>query len=360
VSFAYDLNGNLTSDGSDTYTWNARDELTAIGGSTSATFAYDALGRRRAKTVSGTTTDFLYDGWSLVQELSGGSPTANLLGGTGIDEILTRTDGTGTMSFLADPLGSNVALADSNGTVQTSYTYDPFGQATVTGAATNNSVTFTGRESDGTGLMFYRARYYDPRRQRFLEGDPVGFGGGSVNLYTYVNNRPTMLTDPTGKNPLIVLPVVGCIAGGIGAGAMSGWSARKMALGCAVGALIGLGAGAGLAGEAVAEGTAAAEGTGTAAAEGDAAAAEAQASQSSAQNLSSKIVRQMEQRGWTQDLIEEAKASGQRVPTTNYANGNPATRYISPTTGQSVVIDDVTGDVIHVGGPGFKYPGGGL
>jgi hypothetical protein len=38
--------------------------------------------------------------------------------------------------------------------VQTSYTYEPFGQATVTGAATGNSAMFTGREADGTGLMF--------------------------------------------------------------------------------------------------------------------------------------------------------------------------------------------------------------
>ena len=44
----------------------------------------------------------------------------------------------------------------------------------------------------------------------------------------------------------------------------------------------------------------------------------------------------------------------------NKANGNPATRYVNPDTGQSVVIDDVTGQLIHVGGPGFKYgPGSG-
>ena len=41
-------------------------------------------------------------------------------------------------------------------------------------------------------------------------------------------------------------------------------------------------------------------------------------------------------------------------------HGNLATRYIHPTTGQSVVVDDVTGKVIHVGVPGFKYgPGRG-
>src|SRR5947209_1269238 len=72
-------------------------------------------------------------------------------------------------------------------------------------------------------------------------------------------------------------------------------------------------------------------------------------------NLSSKIQRQMESRGWTKEQIQEAYGSEGRVNAVNKANGNPATRYINPTTGQSVVVDDVTGEVIHVGGPGFLY-----
>jgi hypothetical protein len=68
-----------------------------------------------------------------------------------------------------------------------------------------------------------------------------------------------------------------------------------------------------------------------------------------------KIERQMATRGWTVQKIEEAIQSGEQIRATNRANGNPATRYVHPTTGQSVVVDDVTGNVIHVGGPGFKY-----
>jgi YD repeat-containing protein len=71
TTFSYDDNGNLTSDGSKNYTWNARHELTAISGGVSASFGYDAFGRRRAKTVSSTTTQFLYDALNPVQELSG-------------------------------------------------------------------------------------------------------------------------------------------------------------------------------------------------------------------------------------------------------------------------------------------------
>lgn len=76
--------------------------------------------------------------------------------------------------------------------------------------------------------------------------------------------------------------------------------------------------------------------------------------------LSPKIQGQLAKRGWTTEAIDEAVQSGKQVRAVNKATGNPATRYIHPNTGQSVVIDDVTGQVIHVGGPGFKYgPGSG-
>lgn len=71
--------------------------------------------------------------------------------------------------------------------------------------------------------------------------------------------------------------------------------------------------------------------------------------------LHPKIQRQLGPRGWTTEGIDEAVQSGQQVRAVNKATGNPATRHVHPQTGQSVVVDDVTGQVIHVGGPGFKY-----
>jgi hypothetical protein len=65
---------------------------------------------------------------------------------------------------------------------------------------------------------------------------------------------------------------------------------------------------------------------------------------------------QMIKRGWTSELIEDAIKNGQSYPAPNKVNpGNGATRYVSPRTGQSVIIDNVTGGVIHVGGPSFDY-----
>jgi uncharacterized caspase-like protein len=70
-----------------------------------------------------------------VQELSGGTPTANLLTGLGVDEYFTRTDAAGVRNFLTDALGSTVALADGSGTVQTEYGYEPFGGTTTSGGS---------------------------------------------------------------------------------------------------------------------------------------------------------------------------------------------------------------------------------
>ena len=132
-----------------------------------------------------------------MQELSGGTPSANILPGLAIDEWLTRTDGSGTRYFMQDPLGSTVALSDGTGVIQTQYTYEPFGKSTITGASSASVLEFTGRENDGTGLYHYRSRDYDPQRQRFTSEDPIGFRGG-INSHTYVDNQPANARDPLG------------------------------------------------------------------------------------------------------------------------------------------------------------------
>ena len=63
----------------------------------------------------------------------------------------------------------------------------------------------------------------------------------------------------------------------------------------------------------------------------------------------------MAARGWTREQINEARDHGERRPAVNHETGQAATRYIHPETGRSVVIEDVSGDVIHVGGDGFIY-----
>ena len=212
-SLAFDLNGNLTSDGSNTYVWNARNQLISITGSVTATFQYDAVARRRTKTIASVTTSFLYDGDNVVQEQSGG--TANILTG-GIDEFFSRSESAGTSSLISEALGSVIALTDSAGIVQTQYTYEPFGTTSAGGTASSNTFQHNGRENDGTGLYYYRTRYYSPSLHRFLSSDSLGFHGGDVNLYGYVANSPLNFRDPQGTD------LVGLTGGVSGGGAVGG------------------------------------------------------------------------------------------------------------------------------------------
>jgi RHS repeat-associated protein len=198
---SYDADGNLTSDGTTTYTWNARGELSALSRTgMSMSFSYDGLGRRTSRTQDGATTRFLYDGLNPVQELTGSTVSANLLTG-GVDEAFARSTSAGSLSYLTDALGSTVGLIDGAGALVAEYTYGPFGSTTVTGDGRGNRIRFTGREDDFNGLYYYRSRYYEPSAQRFLSADPLGLASGDTNPYSYVFNQPTSLVDPMGTKP---------------------------------------------------------------------------------------------------------------------------------------------------------------
>jgi len=213
-NMTYDANGNMISltnaCGTTNYTWDARNRLVGINGFTStctslsASFEYDALGRRIQKsvtdTVNGTrTTNYIYDGLDIVQEIENGIPAVNYIRTLNIDEPLARIKADGSVRYYqTDALGSVIALTDEMGVARTKYSYDPFGNVTISGEASDNPFQYTGRENDGTGLYFYRARYYSPELQRFISEDPIGFAGGTLNLYEYVGNNPVNFVDPLG------------------------------------------------------------------------------------------------------------------------------------------------------------------
>ena len=193
TAVSYDLDGNMTSDGTNIFTWNARNQVSALNG---APMLYDAFGRR-IQNKTGTT--FMYDGADAVQELSNSTVTANSLFAS-TDEVLTRTDSNGVFTPLRDTLGSTVALADASGSIATTYTYDPFGNTTASGPPNTNPFQYTGRENDGNGLYYYRARYYSTNLNRFISEDPAAFDGG-INFYVYGADNPISFVDPFGMKP---------------------------------------------------------------------------------------------------------------------------------------------------------------
>ena len=195
TTLTYDANGNMTNDGTNTLTWNARNQLSSMSGGVTASFQNDPLGRRVNKTIGGVSTGFLHDGINPVQEQLGGRVYANLFTG-GVDEFFSRTDQLGTQTHLPDALGSTLGLANTSGTILTTYAYEPFGKVSSSGP-TFTPFQFTGRENDGTGFLFYRARFYSPLLGRFVSEDPLG-PIDDLNLYAYVGNDPLDFTDPLG------------------------------------------------------------------------------------------------------------------------------------------------------------------
>jgi RHS repeat-associated protein len=193
---SHDANGNQVAQGPVSYQWDARNRLVGITGpGTTASFTYDALGRRATRTINGQTQAYQYDGADIIRDAD-----AEYVQGPGIDNVLDRKEiATGNNEYyLKDHLGSTIALTDQSGNITTQYAYSPFGQVAKTGANSNNYFEYTGRENDGTGLYFYRARYYSPQQKRFIAEDPLGFRGGDTNLYAYVYGNPIKLKDPSG------------------------------------------------------------------------------------------------------------------------------------------------------------------
>jgi RHS repeat-associated protein len=146
---------------------------------------------------------------------------ATMLGALWFDEIFRRTDASGPRTFLTDGLGSTMTLTDDAGVARTQYRFDPYGATIASGDASSNRFQYTGRENDGAGLYYYRARYYSPSFGRFISEDPRGLEEG-LNLYSYVRQDPLNNVDPDGQVVVAIGPVLeftpgagGLLGGGI-------------------------------------------------------------------------------------------------------------------------------------------------
>ncbi len=200
VSFTYDQNGNLTSDGHNTYSYDSENRLiSAVTPDHNISYVYDALGRRIEKLVDGKITRFLYDSDQVIVEYDGsGQELRRFVYGPGIDEPICMITSQATFYYHFDALGSVVALSDQYGNLLESYSYSPYGIPSTL-SAVGNPYYFTGRRFDPeSGLYYYRARYYGPTLGRFLQVDPIGYAGG-MNLYVYVGNNPINWIDPEGQ-----------------------------------------------------------------------------------------------------------------------------------------------------------------
>ncbi|MEN5326736.1 RHS repeat-associated core domain-containing protein [Pseudomonas sp. TWI549] len=172
---------------------------------TTATYQYDAFGRRIRKTVDGQTTEFFWQGDHLIAE---SSPTQHrsFIYEPGTFRPLAMLDGKGPKRacpfyYQLDHLGTPQELTDYSGDIVWSAKYSAYGKVTSLELASedylNQPLRFQGQYfDDESGLHYNRHRYYDPDVGRYLTPDPVKLAGG-LNQYRYVPN-PTGWVDPLG------------------------------------------------------------------------------------------------------------------------------------------------------------------
>lgn len=225
-----DLNGNTGNDGNYIYEYDAENRLTDVIRKSDSRlvghYDYNALSRRVNKIAdpallvsSPVSTRYFYNGARIVEEQTPLAATlATYVYGNYIDEVLTMDRSGNTYYYHQNALWSVEAVSNSGGNVVERYTYDAYGQPSIyngTGvalaangwgtphSAIENPWMFTGRQFDEeTGIYFYRARYYDPGKGRFLQRDPLGYVGG-LSLYDYVEDNPIKFVDPEGTIPVV-------------------------------------------------------------------------------------------------------------------------------------------------------------
>jgi RHS repeat-associated protein len=196
-----------------TFGYDAENRLTsASGAGNTVAYTYDGRGRRKTKTVNGTTTVFVTDNDNrevLEYDGASGAILRWYPYGLGPNDVLNQMNvAAGTRATLVpDIQGSVIASLDSSSGTLSRIGYLPYGKS----ANATGPFGYSGQRIDPetNGLYYYRARMYAPAWGRFMEADPLGTltavpqagvtgTGNRINLYAYVENDPLNKVDPTG------------------------------------------------------------------------------------------------------------------------------------------------------------------
>ena len=209
-SLSYDSKGNLSSTGSNSYTYSSENLL--LTGPSSASLVYDPLLRLYQESgTSVTTALFQYDGLAMIGEYDTSAVLQRrYVHAPGIDAPLVEYDrgsgGTYTRTWLhADERGSIVAQSNDSGVETAINSYDEYG---VPASGNVGRFQYTGQAwLPSLGLYYYKARIYSARLGRFMQTDPLGYGAG-LNWYNYTGGDPTNHTDPSGLKHCVGVDMV--------------------------------------------------------------------------------------------------------------------------------------------------------
>jgi RHS repeat-associated protein len=200
MSFAYDANGNTTTENTQTFAYDLLNRLITItdNGTQIASYTYNSLNQRVSKTTSSGTRIFHYDlqGHLIAETTSTGSTVVEYiyLG----DEILAQIRSGSIYYYHNDHLGTPQVITNSSGSVVWKASYTPFGKAQTSVSTIENNIRFPGQYFDSeTGLHYNWNRYYQPETGRYVTPDPIGLAGG-VNPYIYTDANPINWTDRLG------------------------------------------------------------------------------------------------------------------------------------------------------------------
>ncbi|MBA3471005.1 MAG: hypothetical protein H0T53_15330 [Herpetosiphonaceae bacterium] len=223
--WTYDAVGNVLNDGTRTATFDALNRLTSVTrAGVTTTYTYNGDGLLVAKTVGGITTRFQWDTTKANAQLLGtttnGASTWYVwspVGGGG-EQILYARSSAGRRWYGTDLTGSVRQTYDDAGTLLTNRSWTPFG--IEVGGSGQAGIGYAGEWQDSTGLVYLRARWYDPQQGRFLSRDPWDGAVTSpqtLNPYAYAHNQPSRFSDPSGRciGPLLLVCVGAVIGGGI-------------------------------------------------------------------------------------------------------------------------------------------------
>jgi RHS repeat-associated protein len=205
-SVSVDSDGNLTSgpltnDTFAAYTYDARNRLSNAGGVTNT---YDPAGNRVGVTIGTNITRFVVNPNAnlpqVLMRIKNGVTNYYVYGPGLLYQVTETATGTNTLTYHFDYRGSTIALSGDNGVVTDRIEYSLYGLTTYRAGTSDTPFLFNGKfgvMTDPDGLLYMRARFYNPYLCRFISADPSGFGGG-LNFYAYANANPVSYLDPFG------------------------------------------------------------------------------------------------------------------------------------------------------------------